>query len=119
MEKIIKKTKTIEETHTYCDCCGKEFHWGVCASSLHSCKMCENIMCDDCREELQIDNDETLWHNGFDESQYICKVCAKIIKPHAEKFNDIWEKYLIEKRNLKEDWKKERSKLQLHINEVE
>ena len=110
MEKIIKTTKEVEETHTYCDCCGKEFHWGICANSLHSCKMCTNVMCDDCRKDYPIDNEVTSWYDAYDENPYICKTCADMIVPFAEQFNNLWEKYLEDKDKIKQDFRKVRDK---------
>lgn len=104
MQKKVTVKKEVTETRTYCDCCGKEFHWGVCANMLHSCKTCSNIMCDDCRRDYPIENDESLWHDAYDETPHICKDCAKTIGPFAKRLNDLWDDYLEGKKKIKEEF---------------
>lgn len=108
MEKIIKTTKDIEETHHYCDCCGKEIQMGYGAIERHSCKMCDNIMCDDCRKNYPIENEVTRWYEAYDETPYICKDCDDIIKPFAERLNDLWEEYLKKKDKIIKEFQSKR-----------
>lgn len=100
MRKTIKITKTIEEEQYFCDCCGKEFHWGCCSGHMNQCWICKNMMCSDCMRKSPVYNDEDLWHEAYGTNRHICKDCEKIIKPFADKLNDLWENYGNEKRKL-------------------
>lgn len=107
-QKTVKVKKEVTETHTYCDCCGKEFHWGVCADQLHSCKTCDNIMCDECRRKYPIEDDTSLWYNAYDEIPHICKDCAKIIEPYAKQINELWDNYLKKKYQVQKEFNERR-----------
>jgi len=97
MRKQIKIKKEATVNKFYCDCCGKEFHWGICANQFHSCWVCGNEMCDDCRRQSPVDNDQDCWHRAHDEERFICKDCEKTFSPYAKKMNQLWNTYLEEK----------------------
>lgn len=110
MRKTIKTTKTIEEEQYLCDCCGKEFHWGCCSGDMNQCWVCKNMMCDDCRRKSPVDNDTDLWHEAWGTDRYICKDCEKVIKPFADKLNELWETYQQQKSDITKDMRLVRRK---------